>query len=202
MPTFTPTFSLDDHNWTQIRPAEYSMSPRTQSTRDNHNSLGGRFSNRGLRHCHWQTSVLRGFADLYCENRRACRSVPFNTDPWSRVRDHFGDQKRSLDVSVLKKQGRLLARSCRAFRDEDGTYIAPSANALICAYNTPRIGVPQAPIFVGEVITCYPADMTPRSPGWVPGHRHSSPPGERPQLPRGIGEGPRPIAPSHGENRG
>jgi len=23
---------------------------------------------------------------------RTCRSVPFNTDPWSRVRDQFGDQ--------------------------------------------------------------------------------------------------------------
>jgi hypothetical protein len=35
-------------------------------------------------------SVLTS-VDLYCENRRSCRCVPFNIDPWSPVRDHFGD---------------------------------------------------------------------------------------------------------------
>ena len=35
---------------------------------------------------------------------RACRSVPFDTDPWSRVRDHFvWCLKRSLDVSEVSR---------------------------------------------------------------------------------------------------
>ena len=88
-----------------------------------------------------------------------------------------------------------------SFRDEDGTYIAPSANALICAYNT--LGSEfLKPIFVGEVITCYPADddaTQSRLGAWPPAQFSTR---GRPQLPRGIGEGPRPIAPSHGENRG
>jgi hypothetical protein len=31
---------------------------------------------------------------------RACRSVPFNTDPWSRVRDQFGDQNVLLTFAI------------------------------------------------------------------------------------------------------
>ena len=54
-----------------------------------------------------------------------------------------------------------------SFRDEDGTYMALSANALTYAYNTSRVrpeDAPQSaqdflkPMFAGKVITCYPAD--------------------------------------------
>ena len=58
------------------------------------------------------------------------------------------------------------------------------------------------PIFVGEVITCHPADddaTQSRLGTWPPAQFSTR---GRPQLPRGMGESPRPIAPSHGENRG
>jgi ABC-type Fe3+ transport system substrate-binding protein len=53
------------------------------------------------------------------------------------------------------------------FRDEDGAYLALSANALTYAYNTARVRAEDAPksaqdflkpMFAGSVITVYPAD--------------------------------------------
>jgi hypothetical protein len=45
--------------------------------------------------CWWPSRPVSFNTDvLICIAKidRACRSVPFNTDPWSPVRDHFGDQ--------------------------------------------------------------------------------------------------------------
>src|SRR5262249_52380889 len=53
------------------------------------------------------------------------------------------------------------------FRDEDGAYMALSANALTYAYNTAKVRAEDAPksaqdflkpMFAGKVITVYPAD--------------------------------------------
>jgi len=42
---------------------------------------------------------------------RACRSVPFNTDPWSWVRDQFGDQnvRSTFAVATVARWSRTDA---------------------------------------------------------------------------------------------
>jgi hypothetical protein len=78
------------------------------------------------------------------------------------------------DYVKWKAQGKLMNFKADGFdqvyrnlRDDDGAYIAFSANALTYAYNTAKVrseDVPQSaldflkPIFSGNVITCYPAD--------------------------------------------
>jgi ABC-type Fe3+ transport system substrate-binding protein len=78
------------------------------------------------------------------------------------------------DFVTWKKQGKLLAFKPEGFnqimpnfRDEDGAYMALSANALTYAYNTSKVRAEDAPksaqdflkpMFVGKVITAYPAD--------------------------------------------
>ena len=78
------------------------------------------------------------------------------------------------DFVTWKKQGRLLAFKPEGFdqimpnfRDESGTYMALSANALTYAYNTSKVRAEDAPqsaqdflkpMFAGKVITVYPAD--------------------------------------------
>jgi len=100
-----------------------------------------------------------------------------------RIEKQMADRKLEVDMAFFqtvqdffswKKQGRLLAfkpggfdQIMPNFRDEDGTYMALSANALTYAYNTSRVrpeDAPQSaqdflkPMFAGKVITCYPAD--------------------------------------------
>ena len=78
------------------------------------------------------------------------------------------------DFVIWKTQGKLLAfkpdgfdQILPNFRDEDGAYLALSANALTYAYNTARVRAEDAPksaqdflkpMFAGSVITVYPAD--------------------------------------------
>ena len=78
------------------------------------------------------------------------------------------------DFVIWKTQGKLLAfkpdgfdQILPNFRDEDGAYMALSANALTYAYNTARVRAEDAPksaqdflkpMFAGSVITVYPAD--------------------------------------------
>ena len=78
------------------------------------------------------------------------------------------------DYVKWKAQGKLMNFKADGFdqvypnlRDDDGAYIAFSANALTYAYNTAKVrseDVPKSaldflkPIFSGNVITCYPAD--------------------------------------------
>jgi ABC-type Fe3+ transport system substrate-binding protein len=100
-----------------------------------------------------------------------------------RIEKQMADRKLEVDMAFFqtvqdfvswKKQGRLLAfkpegfdQIMPSFRDEDGTYMALSANAPTYAYNTSRVrpeDAPQSaqdflkPMFAGKVITCYPAD--------------------------------------------
>jgi len=78
------------------------------------------------------------------------------------------------DFVAWKKQGKLLPFKPEGFdqimpnfRDEDGAYMALSANALTYAYNTAKVRAEDAPksaqdflkpMFAGKVITVYPAD--------------------------------------------
>jgi ABC-type Fe3+ transport system substrate-binding protein len=100
-----------------------------------------------------------------------------------RIEKQMADRKLEVDMAFFqtvqdfvswKKQGRLLAFKPEGFdqimpnfRDEDGSYMALSANALTYAYNTSRVRPEDAPksaqdflkpMFAGKVITCYPAD--------------------------------------------
>ena len=78
------------------------------------------------------------------------------------------------DFVTWKKQGKLLAFKPEGFdqimpnfRDENGSYMALSANALTFAYNTSKVRAEDAPksaqdflksMFAGKAITVYPAD--------------------------------------------
>jgi ABC-type Fe3+ transport system substrate-binding protein len=78
------------------------------------------------------------------------------------------------DFVAWKRRGKLLAfkpdgfdRIMPNFRDEEGAYMALSANALTYAYNTAQVRAEDAPrsaqdflkpMFAGKVITVYPAD--------------------------------------------
>ena len=78
------------------------------------------------------------------------------------------------DFVAWKKQGTLLHfkpdgfdQILPNFRDEDGAYMALSANALTYAFNTAAVRPEDAPksaldflkpMFAGKLITCYPAD--------------------------------------------
>jgi ABC-type Fe3+ transport system substrate-binding protein len=78
------------------------------------------------------------------------------------------------DFVAWKKRGQLLSFKPEGFdqiypnfRDDDGAYMALSANALTYAYNTSKVRTEDAPksaedflkpMFAGNVITCYPAD--------------------------------------------
>jgi ABC-type Fe3+ transport system substrate-binding protein len=78
------------------------------------------------------------------------------------------------DFVAWKRQGKLLAfkpegfdQVMPSFRDEDGAYMALSANALTYAYNTAKVRAEDAPrsaedflkpLFAGKMITVYPAD--------------------------------------------
>jgi ABC-type Fe3+ transport system substrate-binding protein len=100
-----------------------------------------------------------------------------------RIERQIADQKLQVDMAFFqtvqdfvtwKKQGKLLAFKPEGFnqimpnfRDEDGAYMALSANALTYAYNTSKVRAEDAPksaqdflkpMFVGKVITAYPAD--------------------------------------------
>ena len=59
-----------------------------------HSGAGGKKSKVLLRDLAVSTRFVLSLEVLTCVAKigRACRSVPFNTDPWSRVRDQFGDQ--------------------------------------------------------------------------------------------------------------
>jgi ABC-type Fe3+ transport system substrate-binding protein len=99
------------------------------------------------------------------------------------IEKQIADRKLQVDMAFFqtvqdfvswKKQGKLLAfkpdgfdQILPNFRDEDGSYMALSANALTYAYNTSRVRPEDAPasapdflkpMFAGKVITCYPAD--------------------------------------------
>src|SRR5467141_1673888 len=100
-----------------------------------------------------------------------------------RIEKQMADQKLQVDMAFFqtvqdfvtwKKQGKLLAfkpegfdQIMTNFRDDDGAYMALSANALTYAYNTSKVRAEDAPksaqdflkpMFVGKVITAYPAD--------------------------------------------
>jgi ABC-type Fe3+ transport system substrate-binding protein len=100
-----------------------------------------------------------------------------------RIEKQMADQKLQVDMAFFqtvqdfvtwKKQGKLLAFKPEGFdqimpnfRDEDGAYMALSANALTYAYNTSKVRAEDAPksaqdflkpMFAGNVITVYPAD--------------------------------------------
>ncbi len=100
-----------------------------------------------------------------------------------RIEKQMADRKLEVDMAFFqtvqdfvtwKKQGKLLAFKPEGFdqimpnfRDEDGTYMALSANALTYAYNISKVRAEDAPksaqdflkpIFAGKVITVYPAD--------------------------------------------
>ena len=100
-----------------------------------------------------------------------------------RIEKQMADGKLEVDMAFFqtvqdfvtwKKQGRLLAFKPEGFdqimpnfRDESGTYMALSANALTYAYNTSKVRAEDAPqsaedflkpMFAGKVITVYPAD--------------------------------------------
>jgi hypothetical protein len=53
---------------------------------------------------------------------RTCRSVPFNTDPWSRVRDHFGDQNVLLTFAIAGSA--VIAVSARDLKDGEQLVVA------------------------------------------------------------------------------
>ena len=100
-----------------------------------------------------------------------------------RIEKQMADQKLQVDMAFFqtvqdfgtwKKRGKLLAFKPEGFdqimpnfRDEDGAYMALSANALTYAYNTSKVRAEDAPksaqdflkpMFAGKVITVYPAD--------------------------------------------
>ena len=100
-----------------------------------------------------------------------------------RIEKQMADQKLQVDMAFFqtvqdfvtwKKRGKLLAFKPEGFdqimpnfRDEDGAYMALSANALSYAYNTSKVRAEDAPksaqdflkpMFAGKVITVYPAD--------------------------------------------
>ena len=100
-----------------------------------------------------------------------------------RIERQIADRKLEVDMAFFqtvqdfvtwKTQGKLLAFKPEGFdqilpnfRDEDGAYMALSANALTYAYNTARVRAEDAPksaqdflkpMFAGKVITVYPAD--------------------------------------------
>ena len=100
-----------------------------------------------------------------------------------RIERQIADRKLEVDMAFFqtvqdfvtwKTQGKLLAfkpdgfdQILPNFRDEDGAYMALSANALTYAYNTARVRAEDAPksaqdflkpMFAGSVITVYPAD--------------------------------------------
>jgi ABC-type Fe3+ transport system substrate-binding protein len=100
-----------------------------------------------------------------------------------RIERQIADRKLEIDMAFFqtvqdfvtwKTQGKLLAfkpdgfdQIMPNFRDEDGAYLALSANALTYAYNTARVRAEDAPksaqdflkpMFAGSVITVYPAD--------------------------------------------
>ena len=95
----------------------------------------------------------------------------------------MAEKKLQVDLSFFqtvqdyvkwKAQGKLMTFKPEGFeqvypnlRDEDGAYMAFSANALTYAYNTSKVRAEDAPknaldflkpMFTGNVITCYPAD--------------------------------------------
>src|SRR5258706_10773500 len=99
------------------------------------------------------------------------------------IEKQMADRKLAVDMAFFqtvqdfvawKKQGKLLAfkpdgfdQVMPNFRDEDGAYMALSANALTYAYNSSKVRAEDAPksaqdflkpMFVGKVITAYPAD--------------------------------------------
>ena len=99
------------------------------------------------------------------------------------IERQIADRKLEVDMAFFqtvqdfvtwKTQGKLLAfkpdgfdQILPNFRDEDGAYMALSANALTYAYNTARVRAEDAPksaqdflkpMFAGSVITVYPAD--------------------------------------------
>src|SRR3981081_560342 len=100
-----------------------------------------------------------------------------------RIEKQIADRKLEVDMAFFqtvqdfatwKKQGKLLVFKPEGFdqilpnfRDEDGAYMALSANALTYAYNTSQVRAEDAPksaqdflkpMFAGRVITVYPAD--------------------------------------------
>src|SRR6478752_4006135 len=92
-----------------------------------------------------QVSVTGGFSNVLNE----------------RIEKQMADKKLAVDMAFFqtvqdfvtwKKQGRLLAfkpegfdQVMANFRDEDGTYLALSANALTYAYNTSKVRADNAP---------------------------------------------------------
>src|SRR6266849_6186003 len=100
-----------------------------------------------------------------------------------RIEKQMADRKLEVDMAFFqtvqdfvtwKKQGKLLAFKPEGFdqimpnfRDENGSYMALSANALTFAYNTSKVRAEDAPksaqdflksMFAGKAITVYPAD--------------------------------------------
>jgi ABC-type Fe3+ transport system substrate-binding protein len=99
------------------------------------------------------------------------------------IEKQIADRKLAVDMAFFqtvqdfvawKKQGKLLAFKPEGFdqimpnlRDDDGAYIALSANPLTYAYNVSLVGAEDAPksaqdflkpMFAGKIITVYPAD--------------------------------------------
>jgi len=99
------------------------------------------------------------------------------------IEKQMAEQKLAVDMAFFqtvqdfvawKKQGKLLHfkpdgfdQILPNFRDEDGAYMALSANALTYAFNTAAVKPEDAPksaldflkpMFAGKLITCYPAD--------------------------------------------
>src|SRR5687767_11873130 len=100
-----------------------------------------------------------------------------------RIEKQMAEKKLAVDMAFFqtvqdfvkwKKEGKLLAfkpdgfdQIMPNFRDEDGAYMALSANALTYAYNTAKVRAADAPksaedflkpMFTGQMTSVYPAD--------------------------------------------
>src|ERR1044072_3247170 len=100
-----------------------------------------------------------------------------------RIEEQMAEGKLAVDMAFFqtvqdfvtwKKQGKLLAfkpdgfdQIYPNFKDPDGAYMSPRANALTYAYDSAAVKPGEAPgsaldflkpMFAGKVITCYPAD--------------------------------------------
>ena len=99
------------------------------------------------------------------------------------IEKQMAEKKLAVDMAFFqtvqdfvkwKQEGKLLAFKPDGFeqvypnlRDDEGTYMAFSANALSYAYNVAKVKAEDAPksaldflrpVFAGSIITCYPAD--------------------------------------------
>jgi ABC-type Fe3+ transport system substrate-binding protein len=114
-----------------------------------------------------QVSVSGGFSNVLneqIEKQFSAGKLEVDFAFFQTVQD-FVNWKRRDKLLAFKPDG--FDQIMPNFRDEDGSYVALSANALTYAYNTSRVRPEDAPasaqdflkpMFAGKLITCYPAD--------------------------------------------